>query len=146
MPTVLPIKDRIAGCTSNFLVDHHKAAIDIKLKLRIRGFMSNISSGIHVSPIFGKVLYECPCKIIMQKMFLNKNYRLILKAEKQIRATKLHTASFPATKAPETAVMPTMKLTGRASLLTFAAPRTHATDSAGGSGMTTERAVQKRPE
>jgi len=60
--------------------------------------------------------------------------------------TQLHTASFPATNAPETAVMSTSKQTGRANLFTFAAPRTQATDSAGGSGITTERPVQKRPQ
>lgn len=44
------------------------------------------------------------------------------------------------------AVIPTMKLTGNASLFTLAAPRTQANDSAGGSGITTERAVQKSPQ
>ena len=34
---------------------------------------------------------------------------------------------------------------GMASFFTFAAPRTQVTDSAGGSGITTERPVQKRP-
>jgi hypothetical protein len=66
--------------------------------------------------------------------------------KKDKNKTQLHTASFPATKAPETAVMATSKLTGRANLFTFAAPRTQATDSAGGSGITTERPVQKRPQ
>lgn len=60
--------------------------------------------------------------------------------------TPKHTASFPATNAPETAVMATSKLTGRAILFTFAAPRTQLTDSAGGSGITTERPVHKRPQ
>lgn len=58
---------------------------------------------------------------------------------------KLLTASFPATNAPETAVIPTRMLAGRASRLTFAALFTQAIDSAGGSGITTERAVQKSP-
>jgi hypothetical protein len=43
------------------------------------------------------------------------------------------------------AVIPTIRLTGRASFLTFSAPRTQAKDSVGGSGITTERAVQKSP-
>lgn len=77
-------------------------------------------------------------------------YQRIPASSREIREAwqwtrQLHTASFPATKAPETAVMPTMRLTGRASLFTFAAPETHASDSAGGSGITTERAVQNRP-
>ena len=59
---------------------------------------------------------------------------------------KEHTASFPATNAPETAVRPTSMLIGNASLLTLAAPRTHVRDSVGGSGKTTESAVQKRPQ
>ena len=42
-------------------------------------------------------------------------------------------------------VIPTMKLTGMASFFTFAAPRTQVTDSEGGSSITTERPVQKRP-
>lgn len=51
----------------------------------------------------------------------------------------------PATKAPETAVRPTIKLTGRASLLIFVAPWTQFRDPDGGSGMTTDRAVHNMP-
>lgn len=58
----------------------------------------------------------------------------------------MHTASFPATNAPDIAVTPTRMLIGIASLLTLAAPFTQATDSVGGSGITTERAVQKSPQ
>jgi hypothetical protein len=37
MPTVAPIKDFTAGCMSNFLVNHHKAPIEVKLVIaRIR--------------------------------------------------------------------------------------------------------------
>lgn len=70
----------------------------------------------------------------------------LVDSEIQEDEQQLHTASFPATNAPETAVTPTSKLTGRASRFTFAAPRTQARDSAGGSGMTTERPVHKRPQ
>lgn len=31
MPTVVPINDRTAGCMSNFLFEHHKATIEIKV-------------------------------------------------------------------------------------------------------------------
>lgn len=56
-----------------------------------------------------------------------------------------HTASFPATKAPDTAVIPTRTLIGSANFRILAAPFTQLNDSVGGSGMTTERAVHKRP-
>jgi hypothetical protein len=42
--------------------------------------------------------------------------------------------------------MATSKLTGRANLFAFAVPRTQATDSTGGSSITTERPIQKRPQ
>ena len=39
-------------------------------KFRISGFMSKTSSGIHVSPIFGKVLYACPWQILHMSMII----------------------------------------------------------------------------
>lgn len=122
-------------------------------KLRISGFMLKMSSGIHESPIIGNVLNAWPCEFQMQRII---HHYLLQRKKPQngctgmivkiLRTRNMHTASFPATNAPEIAVMPTRMPTGSASLLTFAAPCTQATDSAGGSGITTERAVQKRPQ
>jgi hypothetical protein len=44
MPTVLPIKDLTAGCMSNFLVDHHKVLIEIKVTVA-RIWWSSFKSG-----------------------------------------------------------------------------------------------------
>lgn len=44
------------------------------------------------------------------------------------------------------AVMPTTALAGIASFLNFAAPFTHFNDSAGGSGITTDRTVHNIPQ
>lgn len=117
-------------------------------KLRIRGFRANTSSGIHTSPIFGKVLKARPWSIKCSEDVIIYNGLYPQSTEEIIRKRKvqLHTASFPATNAPDTAVIPTRILTGSARRLTFAAPWTQVKDSAGGSGMTTESAVQKSPE
>ena len=57
-----------------------------------------------------------------------------------------HTASLPATNAPDMAVMPTTALTGIANFLIFAAPFTQLIDPVGGSGITTDKAVHNIPQ
>lgn len=53
MPTVFPITERIAGCISNFLVDHHRAPIETKVDVaRIRW-----SSCQHENKIYLKHAY-----------------------------------------------------------------------------------------
>lgn len=48
MPAVLPIKDLTTGCMSNFLVDHHKAPTEIKVKVaRIRWSSCKYERTIH---------------------------------------------------------------------------------------------------
>jgi hypothetical protein len=44
MSTVLPIKDLTTGCMSNFLVDHHKVLIEIKVTVA-RIWWSSFKSG-----------------------------------------------------------------------------------------------------
>jgi hypothetical protein len=72
--------------------------------------------------------------------YLNAGFKIAKK--ESIR----HTASLPATNAPDMAVMPTIALTGIANFLIFAAPFTQFIDPVGGSGITTDKAVHNMPQ
>ena len=97
-------------------------------------------------PSWERYYKHAPGKHKLDGYMPSLNYKTIEDKAKNQSQSLWYTASFPATKAPDTAVMPTITQVGRTSFLILAAPLTQVKVPAGGSGMTTDRAVQRRPQ
>lgn len=58
-------------------------------KFRNRGFISKISSGIHVSPIIGKVLNACPWKYTSRQNIFLYSSKLTIIADRSMKSIEI---------------------------------------------------------